>query len=221
MRICLFVWLAIASLSTPLLAQSTTSKPASATRLYKFPERAAFTVDFGGKVQPGQPTTPGAKKRKTLVKAEITTTEKMRRIVNIWDDGSTTEDWRFDNYRLIEHPSGKWINLVNVAKSSYGGSLNYDASDFAWISIQNRAGEASYKGRPCLRFELAAEAGAAQPQTQTREAVIDEQTLLPVILRQGDTLATFTFRQAPQGELQLPPRFDQRWKEFLKSRQSR
>ena len=218
MRICLFAWLAIASLNTPLLAQSMPSKQVSPARLFKFPERAAFTVDFGGKVQPGQPTPPGGRKPKTLVKAEVTTTEKMRRIINLWDDGSTTEDWRFENYRLIEHPSGKWINLVNVSKSSYGGPLNYDASDFAWISIQNRAGEASYKGRPCLRFELA-DAGAAQ--SHPREAIIDEQTPLPVILRHGDTLATFTFRQAPQGELQLPPRFEQRWKEFLKSRQSR
>ncbi len=196
-------------LGASLWAQSPATKPSSsAAPLFKFPARASFTVEFGQQMQAKPGGAPA--RQKTLVKVDVTSTEKMRRLTKLWDDGSRTEDWYIGNYRMIEHPSGQWINMVDATKSSYGGKLSYDASDFSWISIQNRSGEATYKGRPCHRFQMQAPAASSE----SCEAVIDDQTLLPLILVKGNTTATFTFRQAPQGELQLPPRFEQKWKEI-------
>jgi len=214
MLVALLALLTLLAGVTPLYSQTASAK----NRLFRFPEKAAFTVDFGRPVQ--KPAAGQAPAAKSLSRADVTSSGKIRRVIKTWDDGSTTQEWHVGTHRLIEHPSGKWINVIDVSKNPAGRGLSYDASDFAWISEQNRSGEATYKGAPCLRYATKAEAPSGNGG-ESREAVIDANTLAPLVLVKGSLVAVYTFRAPPQGELQLPPRFEQFWKEIEKNQPRR
>jgi hypothetical protein len=156
-----------------------------------------------------------------------------RRDVIKWSTGRSTEVWLLKDAFLIEHPSGKWINVLNRRFSGdvVESHLRKDTKGFDWLSPETFLDVSSFQGKKCFHYLSKAPPPQETPKNPNpnalylrqiqpsfaREAWIDIQTNLPVALNDGETLFTYKFGEAPAEPLKLSPKMQIEYDQFLKN----
>lgn len=198
------------------LALGETDKPPTAP-FVRFPERTAYTVEFTE--SPGAKPASAPAGEKKLVKIEVTKTASIRRDVDTWKNGSVTEEWYVGNLKLSQTERGTIYVMDPKRMVIVETGPRWDASDFSWLALDNYVGTIAFQGRQCYQFEKRARPESQQGQSAEVEtveaafaskggmALIDVETLLPVVLNNGVSCVTYKFKSPPDGDLQLPPKF--------------
>ena len=187
----------------------------SANSLVEFPSGdAAWTVNFSPSAANAESGAASTKQQKQPSKIEVTQINKVRRIQITWNDGTTTEQWALPPLpvNFEEDPRNGSIdpNLVDSPSEGYiKFVLPCDASAFHWVtpSARQEKDPIGYQGIQCFHY-LGHDSPAPGAKPQSRETWIDSNTLRPVALDTGTSLAVFTFApKAPIGPLVIPAKF--------------
>lgn len=167
------------------------------------PAYATWVIQFSAAKQPKAKPAPGdAGSAKHIRQVEITKTDKTRRTVVTYSDGTKQESWYFDGFDLFQVESGKIVILdpaSNDLAPSYGGFKDFDG--LQWLDARFFEGRVGVGERVCNHFKRTADSGAEL------EAWIDADSKLPVGAVEGDTRRIYTFGAPPTAPLQLPPAF--------------
>jgi hypothetical protein len=187
------------------------------------------------------PTAMIAPAPRTIKEVRVTKAEDKRRIVTLWSDGSSTETWYYEGYRIQENSETKQVTVLSLKQK--GGLLSslfdeYGVSDFpelSWIKADAFAGLASYKKVDCFLFKSSegtrAESlpanlmlgvapganGSASKDPEpplSKQAWMDRSTKLPVLLDDGTYLKTYRFIASSDQLTQLPAGFAQEYTRF-------
>jgi hypothetical protein len=146
---------------------------------------AAWTVDITQHY-------PSIGSKRKPQKVDVTQVDNVKKISITWTDGQTTEEWSLPNLPVLfkEYPNGGVFSVSTASDEVKEDRANIpsDAPDFSWISPQSlqEKDPISYQGKSCFHYKKS-----------TKEAWIDETTLLPVAIENGNTLCVFTFQDKP------------------------
>ena len=182
------------------------------------PEFSAWVVHFD---PAGNPQTGAQKPRTnvhTIKEIDVTKTREFRREVTVYTDGTTGEFWRYGGLEIMQDPIGKYVNILNPAKTQMA-AVNPTKTDFfdvGWIRANDFVGKVAVSGHDCYYFKRAASTSGAtadpmlEDAEQTAyghrslEAWIDMSTRLPVAFRDEHGLRQYEFGAAPTAMLTLP-----------------
>ena len=210
------------------LAICTAASSTVAVPPVQFPDAdAAWTIDITeSHASPAPtPTPPGQKApgTKKARKIEVSQVGGVRRTRFTWTDGQTMEEWIIPGIAKVfkEYPNGAVFPIANNEMEVKIETFDYpsDGSGFDWIkpACLQEKDPVTVQGKSCYHYAATVvEPGAAERQGSAtarksvkREAWIDSQTLLPVVLDTGTSRCVFTFLSPPTGPLEIPPKFKQ------------
>lgn len=127
------------------------------------------------------------------------------RSVLSWSDRKTTEAWWLQKrgWLLFDHPDG---GVMLTANPQMHLLWRPGAEMFSWVGHQTFVKEISYNGKSCRYYRRESPRPSGDPLIDS-EAWIASETSLPVALRHGATIYTFTFNPPPASAPVLPERF--------------
>lgn len=195
-----------------LMALLITAASVCAGPSVSFPEKdVSWSVDIQPFPNEGAVTPPvSSPNSAVLKKVEVTPSATLVRSILFWSTGQTTEAWwlKTRNWLIFDHPEGGVIITTNPEMHA---TWRPGAELFDWVNERSFVKETVLAGQPCSyhrRTLLRPDEGAGGKEPSiTDEAWIEAGTMRPVAVRQGRTLYTFRFREAPSPALVLPPRF--------------
>jgi hypothetical protein len=187
-----------------------------AVDLVQFPlGNLSWTVDV---TYPGAGSSTGETSNGSArpLKASITLVDDIRYTQITWSNGKVTNRWSLKNrgFTVTDSPANNSIYVLPSTSpllSTYG-SIPSDAADFKWVTPGDLVSPdpISYHEKSCLHYKGSATVtlSAGRTVTEKAEAWIDKNTLLPVVLQEGDVLYAFTFLpEPPSAPLVMPPNF--------------
>ncbi len=192
----------------PVRGQDAPNDPPPKPPYFKFPEKIAFTATVNG-VEVVQGADQSKEAASQLARVDVVRVGDIAKIVKVYANGRKLEEWDAGEVRASQSPEGNWINVNDKIKHQLYQIVQYSAEDWSWINAECFVGRVKYKDRDCYRYKLERGELADVPMGSYREleALIDAQTLYPLVLRFDSTLVTLAYRQAPQAALTIPDRF--------------
>ena len=179
-------------------------------------------VYAGTNVTPGKGA--GAPAKDTRLKQEtITKTADVKQDVSVFEDGSQSEKWTRGSILATKDPGYSGVSIHVVQQTGPFA----DFPEFDWVSRGHYIGKQKVDSQDCLLFEEQEYAfrfvnlSLFKAITSTPDgsptsnignkvpviAIIDEKTRLPIQLKIGKDVRTFSYLPAPTTPLTLPPDF--------------
>ncbi len=203
-----------------LVALALASGWTHASDLVQFPKGpAAWTVAISpSALHPGEPS---AKPSPTqLLRLNVTQNEKARQIDLSHANGATSQKLLIvaTNYILVKHSNGIVVGYPNSGEFGSAYEVPFQELAFSWIVAKSLFEDRPvlHGGKKCYHYKGTvrnAEADNPDDSEHPRfgkhavEAWIDSETLLPVALDDGVSLATYTFLPPPYPAVTIPTDF--------------
>jgi len=186
------------------------------------PSRAGWKIEYGA-VRTNDAPKAGSplegQKPRRIIRVEVNKVAGTRQEITTWSDGGTSEAWFYGNWILLSHPDFPEIRVLDrthLNEAVVKTQPDYSKGDFpalAWITGDKFAGVRTIGNRRCYVFrdgagpDKAGSATASDEKPGQIEAAIDCGSGLPVQLRNGTTIQSYSFQESPPSSLELPPRF--------------
>jgi len=142
------------------------------------PDNTAWTIKVTHRVADTKPV-PGTRRAEEVINTKSGAT---RELVTVWSDGSRSDLWFFNGYRLEQNPGSDLIRVTALR----GGTDPQDAdfTDFYWIDLANYVGTESKNSLTCFFFKAKVKL-KYQRITLDYSADIDVKTKMPVAWEVG------------------------------------
>ena len=195
-----FPWSALAQSQNPVPPQPT--PPFVAT----IPDNSTWTIKVTNEITAKLP--PGARLVAQLINTKFGTA---RELVSVWTDGSRSELWFWQGYRLEQGPVNKAVMVTKLP-----GGHDWQNADFLnlnWIGLSNYVGVENQNGHDCYHFKTQVK---LERFTVDYSADIDVKTKRPVTWSVGpNQFELVSFEQRKSDEpLALPEAFADQLKAY-------
>ena len=181
------------------------------------PDFSSWVVRYPS-ASPGAGTARSRANARKIKEVDVTKTDDLRREVTVYTDGTAGEFWRYGGLEIFLDPIGKYVNIMDTAKTQMAAAnpTKTDFFDLGWIKAQDFVGNVALGGRDCYYFRRS---GAAKSTatgqavedkeqvaagTASLEAWIDVNSRLPLAFKDQSGLRQYEFGAAPSARLTLP-----------------
>lgn len=145
-----------------------------------------------------------------LTRKECTLAGDIRHEVFDWESGLQSEKWALPNacYETLKQDPRK-ISIRRTSDGNYldGGRILFP--EFSWISGKNHLGKKRdlRTGFICQVYQETEEDAKTKKTVVSREAWIDAETGLPLMLKTAEVLQIYSFSEKTPASLTLPEKF--------------
>jgi hypothetical protein len=175
------------------------------------PDNTIWTIKVvTGAASPGK-TVPGTRVADKLVG---TKSGDLREVVSTWTDGSQSETWYSNHFRLEKTPGSDEIQITALPPNGAAGSEDFIG--LGWLSLATYTGIETINGHDCYHFHTEIEY-KEQRLKVPYTVYIDVKTRQPVTWDVGPVHFEMVSTQSrnPNDPLVLPPAFAERLKAHL------
>lgn len=159
------------------------------------PKFAHYSIRVEGNVR-------GAKEA-ALARVDVTKLNDIKAIMETFSDGKTKTFWLRGGLVMI---SGT-LRVDAFHPDAIASDVPLSGDDFTgfdWLTLASYVGVANIQARKCYSFESGG-----------KQALIDIESKLPTILKEGQVVYQFEYGAAPPETATWPPEYEQCWQRYL------